>query len=127
MDLKDLVPVHDLLSRYLKRFTMAPEYTLEDVKHWFFDESKSASDQVVLGYVVEDPHTKKITDFSTFYRLESTVMGNKKHSMVKAAYLFYYASESAFENNKNEKHLKERLNALILDTTVVARKVSVKM
>ena len=121
MEKKDLPAVHDLLSRYLKRFTMAPEYSQRDVSHWLFDEAKNPADKTVFGFVVEDPHTHKITDFSTFYLLESIVIDNKKHNNVRAAYLFYYATEAAFA--QDERGLRERLNALMLDVLVVAKKV----
>ena len=123
MEKRDLPAVHDLLSRYLQRFSMAPEYSQEEIDHWLFDEAKSPSEQTVFGYVVEEPYSHKITDFMTFYKLESIVIDNKKHNTVRAAYLFYYASETAFAGN--DKELKERLNALVLDTLIVAKKVSV--
>lgn len=121
MEKKDLPAVHDLLVRYLKRFLMAPEYSQKDVDHWLFDESKDPSERTVFGYVVEDPHSHNITDFATFYRLESSVIDNKKHDTVRAAYLFYYATESAFA--EGEKGFQERLNKLMLDVLVVAKKV----
>ena len=121
MDSKDVKPVHDLLSRYLKRFLMAPEFTEEEIAHWFIHNEKLSPEQVVWTYIVDDPKTGKITDFTSFYLLESAVIGNPKHETVRAAYSFYYASESAFD--KDEKVFKDRLNALILDTLVMAKKV----
>lgn len=41
---------------------------------------------------------KRITDFFSFYALESTVIGNDKHDTIRAAYLFYYATEAAFSS-----------------------------
>ena len=122
MEKKDIPAVHDLLNRYLKRFSMAPEYSQKDVSHWLFDEGKPPEEQTVFGFVVEDPHSRKITDFATFYLLESSVIDNKKHGTVRAAYLFYYATETAF--NEAERGLRERLNALMLDLLVVAKKAS---
>jgi glycylpeptide N-tetradecanoyltransferase len=40
---------------------------------------------------------------------------------VKAAYLFYYATEVAFE--KDEGKLKTRLNALMKDALILSKKV----
>ena len=122
MQLKDIDGVHDLLGRYLKRFQMAPEFTRDEIKHWLYHDEKSPSEQVVFTYVVEDSSTNKITDFFSFYCLESSVIGNPKHDMVRAAYLFYYATETAFE--VDEKNLKDRLNALITDASILAKKVS---
>jgi glycylpeptide N-tetradecanoyltransferase len=123
MEKKDLAQVHNLLDRYLKRFALAQEFTQEEVEHWLFhDPSIPEKDQTVWGYVVEDPNSGKVTDFMTFYRLDSSVIGNAKHSSVKAAYLFYYGSETAFVNN--DKALKDRLNSLVADTLCKARDVS---
>ena len=119
---KDVGAVLDLLERYLKRFTMAPVFDREEVEHWLFHDD-SAAEQVIWSYVVEDPSTHKITDFFSFYCLESSVIGNQKHEHVRAAYLFYYATETAFA--KEEKGLKERLTLLITDALILAKKVCI--
>ena len=113
-------PVLDLLERYLKRFTMAPVFDREEIEHWLLQDD-SAAERVVWSYVVEDPNTHKITDFFSFYCLESSVIGNQKHDNVKAAYLFYYATETAFA--KEEKGLKERITMLVTDALILAKKV----
>ena len=99
---------------------MAPEFTGEEIGHWLLHKDKSA-EQVIWTYVVEEPETHKISDFFSFYCLESSVIGNRKHDTVRAAYLFYYASEKAFV--EEEKGLKERLNALMNDALILAKKV----
>lgn len=81
---------------------------------------KDAKEQVVWSYVVEDPESHKITDFFSFYNLESTVIGSKKYDVVKAAYLFYYASEAAWDKEKGA--LKTRLNLLMKDACILAKK-----
>jgi glycylpeptide N-tetradecanoyltransferase len=121
MEKKDVKEVHNLLVRYLKRFMLAPEFTEEEIEHMFLHNEKLAPEQVVWTYVVEDPKSQKVTDVSSFYLLESAVIGNQQHDSVRAAYSYYYASESAFE--KDEKVFTERLNALVLDTLVMAKKV----
>lgn len=123
MEKKDVDIVHDLLTRYLKRFDFAQELSKEEIAHWFLDNSAKDDDRVVWAYVVEDT-SGKITDFASFYNLESSVIGAKdeKHSKVRAAYLFYYASELAFA--EREAGLKERLNSTIGDLLVEAKKVS---
>ncbi|KAL5383860.1 glycylpeptide N-tetradecanoyltransferase [Paraphaeosphaeria sporulosa] len=115
---KDTDVVLDLLQRYLKRMDMAQEFTKEEFEHWMFNQ-KGAKEQVVWAYVVEDPETKKITDFFSFYNLESTVIGHKKHNLIKAAYLFYYATEKAFSGD--ETSLKTRLNELVKDALILAK------
>lgn len=73
---------------------------------------------------LQDPKTKKITDFFSFYALESSVIGNKKHDLIRAAYLFYYATEAAFDTSEDPKKvLKTRLNDLMNDALILAKKV----
>lgn len=121
MQQKDAAGVQDLLHRYLKRFDMAPELDAEEIEHWMVHDEKTTTEQVIWTYVVEDPSTHKITDFFSFYCLESSVIKNPKHGTVRAAYMFYYATEAAFA--ENEKGLKERLNDLMNDALVLAKKV----
>ena len=120
MEAKDIPVVLDLLERYLNRFDMAPKFSEEEVRHWMLHDDK-AIEQVVWTYVIEDPTTHKITDFFSFYCLESSVIGNQKHETVRAAYQFYYATETAFV--EKEKDLKERLNLLMNDALILAKKV----
>jgi len=119
-ELKDLPAVKNLLDRYLERFDLAPKFDKEEVEHWLLHNEQFA-EQVVWSYVVEDQSSKKITDFFSFYALESSVIGNQKHDNVRAAYLFYYATETAFA--KDEIGLKERLNLLMADALILAKKV----
>ena len=122
----DLDAVLDLLKRYLRRFSMAPKYNRDEVEHWMLHKKESTSEQVVWSYVVEDPESHKITDFFSFYCLESSVIGNRKHDKVRAAYLFYYATEVAFQVEENKEGvgmLKRRLNALMGDALILAKQV----
>ena len=121
MEVKDIPAVQDLLERYLKRFDMAPEFDKDEMTHWFLHDEKSV-EQVIWTYVIEESTTHKITDFFSFYCLESQVIGNQKHDNVRAAYLFYIATETAFA--KEEKGLKERLNELMNDALILAKKVA---
>ncbi|KAF8448295.1 Myristoyl-CoA:protein N-myristoyltransferase, N-terminal domain-containing protein [Terfezia claveryi] len=119
MEKKDVPEVHKLLDRYLKKFDIAPVFTEEEVEHWLVDK-----EEVVWSYVVEDSTTHKITDFFSFYSLESSVIQSSKHSVIKAAYLFYYASETAFEPGEDaKKNFKNRLNKLINDALIIAKRV----
>jgi glycylpeptide N-tetradecanoyltransferase len=49
----------------------------------------------------QNPETRKITDFFTFYSLPlaSTVINNTKHPLLQTAYLYYYATETAFKKD----------------------------
>lgn len=84
-----------------------------------------SEDQTVWAYVVEDPETKKITDFASFYRLESTVIQHDTEKNIKAAYLYYYATEKAF--TATTKELKEHLKLLMNDVLILAKKVSLAL
>lgn len=126
MEPADVGPVHDLLERYLAKFEMTQNFSTEEIEHWFLDKNPNQSDaQTIWAYVVEDMETKRITDLVSFYCLESSVIQNEGKTdgseKVKAAYLFYYASETAFA--EKEKGYKERLNQLIGDALVEAKKV----
>ena len=122
MEEKDVDAVHDLLSRYLERFELTQIFTREEIVHWFLNR-QDAAEQVVWSFVVEG-NDGKITDFGSFYCLESSVIGDKskKHDKIRAAYLYYYATEHAF--NPKEKGLKERLLQLGQDLLIEAKKVS---
>ncbi|KAF1958695.1 glycylpeptide N-tetradecanoyltransferas-like protein [Byssothecium circinans] len=119
MEDKDIEVVIDLLQRYLKRMDMAQEFSKEEFEHWMFPSEKP-KEQVVWCYVIEDEKTKKVTDFFSFYNLESTVIGHKKHDRIKAAYLFYYATETAFTGD--QLAFKTRLNSLMKDALILAKK-----
>jgi len=119
MEIKDVEQVHGLLTRYLERFDMAPRYSKEEVEHWFVFKPQPGKERVIWTYVVEDAQ-HNITDMFSFYALESSVIGNKKHEVIRAAYLFYYATETAFTGSK--KDLKVRLNGLINDALILAKK-----
>ncbi|KAF9888757.1 glycylpeptide N-tetradecanoyltransferase [Aspergillus nanangensis] len=119
METKDIDAVQDLLERYLKRFAMNQAFTRDEVEHWLVHK-ESVKEQVVWSYVVEDPETHKITDFFSFYSLPSTVIQHPKHDCVRAAYLYYYATETAFTGDM--KALKERLLMLMNDALILAKK-----
>ncbi|CEN61820.1 Putative Glycylpeptide N-tetradecanoyltransferase [Aspergillus calidoustus] len=120
MEAKDIDAVHDLLERYLKTLDLNQAFNREEICHWLVHRENPQKEQVVWSYVVEDPETQKITDFFSFYNLESTVIDHPKHDCVKAAYLYYYATETAFSGDT--KALKNRLLMLMGDALVLAKK-----
>ncbi|KAI5809768.1 acyl-CoA N-acyltransferase [Peziza echinospora] len=123
MESKDVKEVQSLLQRYLQKFEVAPELDAEEIDYWLLH--KGDGERVIWTYVVEDPKTHKVTDFFSFYALESSVIQSSKHSVVRAAYLFYYASETAFETGPDaQKNLKVRLNALMHDALIIAKKLN---
>lgn len=127
MRASDVESVRDLLQRYLATFQMTQYFSTEEIEHWLLNKHADPNDaQTVWAYVVEDADVPgKITDMVSFYCLESSVIKNEGQTdgseRVKAAYLFYYASETAFA--EKERGYKERLNYLIGDALVEAKKV----
>jgi glycylpeptide N-tetradecanoyltransferase len=121
MEPKDVPGVTDLLNRYLGRFDMQQHFSEEEVKHWLLHDEKLCPERVVYAYVVEDPSSHKVTDFFSFYNLASTAIASKKYQFVNAAYMYYYASEAAFDSDKSK--LEIRLNLLIKDALILAKKV----
>ncbi|KAJ5579916.1 uncharacterized protein N7459_005901 [Penicillium hispanicum] len=119
MESKDIDAVHDLLERYQRRFELNQAFTREEIDHWLVYKEQPGKEQVVWAYVVEDPETHKITDFFSFYNLESTVIDNPRHELIRAAYLYYYATETAFVDDG--KGLKERLLGLMNDALICAK------
>jgi len=111
------------MRRYLNRFDMAPQFTNEEIHHWFLQNGNTKKcDKVVWAYVVQDIDSQRITDVVSFYSLPSAVIGNSQHKEVSAAYLFYYASESAFGTHKEQnKMLQARLGLLMTDILILAK------
>lgn len=122
MQSKDIEAVRDLLNRYLRRFELTQSFSDEEIDHLLLYKEAPGVEQVVWTYVVEEPATHKVTDFVSFYNIESTVIRSDKHTNIKAAYLYYYASEMAFAENENG--LRERLQSLINDALILAKQVN---
>ncbi|THH12512.1 hypothetical protein EW146_g7623 [Bondarzewia mesenterica] len=130
MEQRDVEGVAELFTKYMKRFDMVPEMTHEEVRHHFLSgQGRGEKDsvtgrregQVIWTYVVENPTTHKITDFFSFYTLPSTIMNHAKHHLLEAAYLFYYATDVAFQEGADDNGLlKRRLQDLIGDAVIVA-------
>ncbi|KAG8413116.1 glycylpeptide N-tetradecanoyltransferase [Metarhizium acridum] len=95
---------------------MAPEFTAEEARHWFLP--KKDSKQVIWSYVVEN--NGKITDFFSFFCVESSII--KNNDVLRVAYLFYYASETGLSEPFDKPSLKTRLNALINDALILAKR-----
>lgn len=89
MQEKDVAQVAALLKTYLGKFDLVPEYLEEEVAHWMLPRGG-----VISAYVVENPDTLKITDFTSFYHLPSTVIGHDKHKTLNAAYSYYNVATS---------------------------------
>uniref|UniRef100_A0A7S4QTD2 Glycylpeptide N-tetradecanoyltransferase n=1 Tax=Alexandrium monilatum TaxID=311494 RepID=A0A7S4QTD2_9DINO len=82
MEPRDVQRVADLVTGYLKKFPLHPEFTAEEVGHWMLPR-----DGVVYSYVREDGG--EVKDVCSFYSLPSTILGHEKYSLLKAAYSYW--------------------------------------
>ncbi|KAG8891204.1 glycylpeptide N-tetradecanoyltransferase, partial [Tulasnella sp. 403] len=131
MEERDLEGVENLFNAYMKRFKMIPVFTRDEIRHNLYSGRGEGevggggipgrrAKQVVWSYVVEDPTTHQITDFFSFYSLPSSVMKNPKHTLLEAAYMFYYATDVVLTHPDDNDALKKRLTVLIGDLLIVA-------
>ncbi|KAI0341836.1 N-myristoyl transferase [Trametopsis cervina] len=132
MEEKDVPEVTKLYGKYMQRFGMSINLNEDEVRHNFLSGrgdgpgspdswKRPREGQVVWTYVVEDPSSHKITDFWSFYSLPSTIMTSITHNLLNAAYLYYYATDVAFQPDaENDGSLKKRLEELVNDALVVA-------
>jgi len=119
MTTADLPAVKTLLVRYLERFQLRPEFSDEELAHYICSDFSKG---VVSSFVVEN--AGKITDFVSYYLLESTVLKSSKKETIKAAYLYYYATDAAFTSGppaKVQEALQGRLQLLIHDALISAK------
>lgn len=79
--------IHKLYTEYMKQFTVYPELSLDEITHFLTPRK-----DVVGCFVVEDPETKKVTDFVSFFHIKSSVIKNPKYDSFTATYCNYYAT-----------------------------------
>lgn len=70
------------LCRYLERFGIFQVFDEAEVRHWILPRPG-----IISCYVLEQ--NKKVTDFVSFYHLNSTVLGHSKHKILNACYMYY--------------------------------------
>eukprot|EP00928_Gymnodinium_smaydae_P053835 TRINITY_DN37741_c0_g1_i1.p1 TRINITY_DN37741_c0_g1~~TRINITY_DN37741_c0_g1_i1.p1 ORF type:complete len:442 (-),score=96.83 TRINITY_DN37741_c0_g1_i1:321-1646(-) len=80
---EDVPAVTELLTTYLKKFALHPEFDKDEVRHWVLPR-----DGVVYAFVREN-EKGKVTDVCSFYSLPSSILGNDKYSTLKAAYSYW--------------------------------------
>jgi len=74
-----------LVVDYLDKNTKVHQvYTEEEVHHFMMPR-----DTVIESFVVEDTHSKKITDFVSFYALPSSILKHDKYKTLNVAYSYY--------------------------------------
>lgn len=119
MQADDLDAVYKLLERYLQRFDISPKFSIDELRHLLFfgagQAKEASSKRVVWAYIVEDLETQKITDFVSFYSIESAVLSHSQDDIIRTAYLYYYATDST-------PNLQQRIQGLINDALILAKK-----
>jgi glycylpeptide N-tetradecanoyltransferase len=83
MQPKDSQRVFELVSGYLKKFPLHPEFTKDEIAHWMLPR-----EGVIYSYVRED-ESGQVTDVCSFYSLPSSILGNEKYNVLKAAYSYW--------------------------------------
>lgn len=81
---KDVRVVCELLNAYLTRFDVHLEFSNSEVEHFLIPRPG-----VIDTYVVENPETKQITDFFSFYHLPSSILKHETHKILNVAYAYY--------------------------------------
>lgn len=84
MERRDVKQVKNLLDEYLQTFNLSFHFNKEEVAHFMLPRAN-----VIYSYVIEDPETKRITDFISYYNLPSTCLKSEKHKAVYAAFCYY--------------------------------------
>merc|ERR1712194_481713 len=78
----DVPRVAELITGYLKKFSLHPEFTPEEVAHWVLPR-----DGVIYAYVRDNDG--EVMDVCSFYSLPSSILGHEKHTLLKAAYSYW--------------------------------------
>jgi glycylpeptide N-tetradecanoyltransferase len=105
MEARDIGAVARLHRDYQAQFKLTPVFSEDECAHWLLPR-----DKVVSSYVVEDPATGDVVDFTSFYALNSTVIGHPRHKALNAAYAFYTTS------------FKVPLKQILYDALIMANK-----
>ncbi|TPX52546.1 aspartate kinase [Chytriomyces confervae] len=94
LEKRDSCVVHEMLSNYLNKFRIRPQFTVKDIEHWC-----DSTATVVLAYVEEDPKTQQIVQFISFFILPATVINGDTQKVWKSVYLFYYVPKSSLDQD----------------------------
>jgi glycylpeptide N-tetradecanoyltransferase len=127
LEVRDVPSACKGLHDYLSKFSLHPELTAEDFRHWLVPR-----DGVIDAFVVEAPGAgspsgggaaegsgpeSRVVGLVSFYHLPSSVINNKKHKDLRAAYLYYYFTIP--------EQGGPALNTLIEDGLILARNAGV--
>lgn len=83
MEPKDVPRVAELVTGYLKKFPLHPEFSAEELGHWMLPR------EGVIYSFVRESRSGEVTDVCSFYSLPSTILGSDKYNLLKAAYSYW--------------------------------------
>lgn len=123
----DFDQVQKLFRKYQERFDLIQDFTDDEIKHWLFGNLDIPDEKKVIHTYVVENDDGDISDMFSFYLLPFTVLNNSQHDELGIAYLFYYASDVAFQSDEDSVKplLKKRLNDLINDALILAKSLGV--
>lgn len=84
---RDVPTACALYKEFSSNFYLHSEMTEDEFRHWFIPR-----EGVVYTYVVENVHSKKLTDMVSFYSLPSSIIQHPLHNKLYAAYAFCIAA-----------------------------------
>ena len=104
----DVPKVAYALNKHLtENYAVHIEFSEEEIRHFFLPQPG-----VVNAYLVEDEQSGEVSDFISFYTLNSSVLDHPKHKSINAAYAYY----NFVQNNE-----PERMNQLMRDALILAK------
>lgn len=81
---QDVPKVTEALNRHLSsNYKVHIEFSKDEVSHFLLPR-----EGVVFSWVVEDPE-EGVTDFISFYALNSSILNDPHHDKIYAAYAYY--------------------------------------
>jgi len=105
----DVPSVTVALNKHLsENYAVHISFTEDEIRHFFLPR-----DTVVFAWLVQDDSTGIVTDFISFYALNSSVLNDPHHDKIMAAYAFY---NFVPENDAN------RMKLLMRDSLILAKK-----
>ena len=105
---ESMVPaVTAALNRHLESYKVHICFNENEVRHFFMPK-----EQVIYSWVVYDQASGEVSDFISFYALNSQVLQDDKHDMIYAAYAYY---------NFVKGNDPERMKQLMRDALILAK------
>lgn len=85
MEEKDVLSCHELYHKFYQKYDIYREYSIEEFRNTFL-----LNDKCIETFVIENDNV--ITDFISFYYLNSQVLNNPKISSINKAYVYHYVN-----------------------------------